>query len=86
LIQKKKTEVISKPNHYKSKSQTYLSTRFGIGQNILSKEFDTKKEVYSFAMSAGKIINNTFKFGGGFYYRFYEHYYDYINNNEALVE
>ena len=37
-------------------------------------------------MSAGKIINNTFKFGGGFYYRFYEHYYDYIRNNGALVD
>ena len=83
---KHKPEVISKPHRYKSKSQTYLSTRFGIGQNVLTKKFNTKKEVYSFAMSAGKIINNTFKFGGGFYYRFYEHYYDYINNNEALVE
>jgi len=83
---KNKPEALSKPHHYKSKSQTYLTTRFGIGQNVLSKKFDTKKEVYSFAMSAGKIINNTFKFGGGFYYRFYEHYYDYINNNEALVE
>jgi hypothetical protein len=78
-------EALSDPHPFKSKSQTYLSTRFGIGENVLSKKFNTKKEVYSFAMSAGKIINNTFKFGGGFYYRFYEHYYDYIKNNEALV-
>ena len=82
----KQPETIRQPHTFKSKSETYLSTRFSLGQNVLSEKFNTKKEVYSFAMSAGKIINNTFKFGGGFYYRFYEHYYDYINNNEVLVE
>ncbi|MFK7833851.1 MAG: acyloxyacyl hydrolase [Winogradskyella sp.] len=71
---------------FKSKSQTYMSFRFGLGQNVLSEKFNTKKEVYTISASAGKIINNTFKFGGGFYYRFYEHYYDYINNNEALIQ
>ncbi|WP_179315595.1 acyloxyacyl hydrolase [Winogradskyella undariae] len=75
-----------KKTDFKSKSQTYLSFRFGLGQNVLSKEFNTKKEVYTVSASAGKILNNTFKFGGGFYYRFYEHYYDYIKNNETLVE
>ena len=75
-----------KPHAFSKKSQTYLSWRLGLGQNVLSEVFNSKKEVYSFAMSAGKIINNTFKFGGGFYYRFYEHYYDYINNDGALVE
>jgi hypothetical protein len=79
-------KVIDSPHQFKSKSQTYWSTRLGVGQNVLSEAFNTKKEVYSFAISAGKIINNTFKFGGGFYYRFYEHYYDYIKKNEALVE
>lgn len=83
---KQNLDVLDETHTYKSKSQTYVSTRLGIGQNVLSEKFNSKKEVYSFAMSAGKIINNTFKFGGGFYYRFYEHYYDYINNNEALVE
>lgn len=71
---------------FTSKSQTYLSYRLGLGQNVLSEEFNSKKEVFTFSVSAGKIINNTFKFGGGFYYRFYEHYYDYIKNNETLVE
>lgn len=70
---------------FKSKSQTYFALRFGLGQNVLSKNFNTKKEIYTISASAGKIINNTFKFGGGFYYRFYEHYYDYIKNNETLV-
>ncbi|NRD21080.1 acyloxyacyl hydrolase [Winogradskyella eckloniae] len=72
------------PNHT-TKSQNYLSARIGIGQNVLSKTNNNEKEVYSIAASAGKIINNTFKFGGGFYYRFYEHYYDYINTNGTLV-
>jgi hypothetical protein len=80
------SEIKIEPHQFKSKSQNYLSVRFGLGQNVLSKKLNTKKEVYSFAMSAGKIINNTFKFGGGFYYRFYEHYYDYIKNNGALIE
>lgn len=68
-----------------SKSESYVSFRFGIGQNVLSEAFNSKKEVYSFSASTGKIINNTFKFGAGFYYRIYEHYYDYIKNNETLV-
>ncbi len=66
-------------------SQKYLSIRTGIGQNVLSESFNDKKEVYSIAVSAGKIINKTFKFGGGFYYRFYEHYYDYINEDRQLI-
>ncbi len=66
-------------------SEAYMTYRFGIGQNVLSETFNTKKEVYSFSASTGKIINNTFKIGAGFYYRFYEHYYDYIKSNETLV-
>ncbi|MFP4847258.1 acyloxyacyl hydrolase [Winogradskyella sp. PE311] len=79
-------EIETKTKQFKSKSQTYFSTRFGIGQNVLSENFNTKKEVYTFSMNTGKIINNTFKIGGGFYYRYYKHYYDYIKNNGALVE
>lgn len=81
----KETVDFEKPK-FSAKSQTYFSSRIGLGQNVLSEKFNTKKEVYSFYASAGKIINNTFKFGGGFYYRYYEHYYDYIKNNEVLVE
>jgi len=65
--------------------QWYFSSRFDIGQNVLSEVFNDKKEVYSVAFSAGKIINKTFKLGAGFYYRFYEHYYDYIKNEEELI-
>jgi len=66
-------------------SQLYFSIRGGIGQNVLSEVFNDKKEVYSGAFAVGKIINKTFKYGGGFYYRFYEHYYDYIKNDGELV-
>lgn len=69
----------------RSTTETYYSFRFGIGQNVLSETFNSKKEIYNISASVGKIINNTFKFGAGFYYRFYEHYYDYIKNNEDLV-
>ncbi len=77
---------VSEAHTFKSTSETYMSYRFGIGQNVLSETFNSKKEVYSISASMGKIINNTFKFGGGFYYRFYEHYYDYIKNKGELVE
>jgi len=65
--------------------QWYFSSRFDIGQNVLSEVFNNKKAVYSVAFSGGKIINKTFKFGAGFYYRFYEHYYDYIKSEEELI-
>lgn len=70
-----------KPKTY----QTYISIRTGVGQNVLSEVFNDKKEVYTVAFYVGRVINRTFKFGGGFYYRFYENYYDYINNDETLV-
>lgn len=69
-----------------SKSQSYFAFNTGIGENVLSIEFNKKKEVYVTSFEMGKIINNTFKFGGGVYYRLYEHYYDYIKNNGTLVE
>ncbi|WP_062057724.1 acyloxyacyl hydrolase [Aquimarina longa] len=67
-------------------SQTYFSFRSGIGQNVLSETFNSKKEVYSVAFSVGKVVHKIFKFGVGFYGRFYEHYYDHIKNNEELID
>ena len=66
-------------------TQTYFSARIGLGQNVLSEIFNDKKGVYTATISAGKIINKTFKFGGGFYYRFYQHYYDYIKSDDRLI-
>jgi len=64
----------------------FYDFRAGLGQNVLSRIFNDKKEVYSLAFSIGKISKNTFKLGAGFHYRFYQHYYDYIVNNEELVQ
>jgi hypothetical protein len=66
--------------------ERYWSFRAGIGQNVLSEVFNNKKEVYSLALSTGKIINSTFKLGIGITYTVYEHYYDYINQGGELVE
>lgn len=66
-------------------SQLFWAARFGIGQNVLSTVFNEKKEVWTISIGAGKIINKTFKYGIGVYYRVYEHYYDYIIDNEQLV-
>ncbi|MEX2349761.1 MAG: acyloxyacyl hydrolase [Flavobacteriaceae bacterium] len=64
----------------------FLDLRFGLGQNVLSEIYNDKKEVYAIALSYGKVINKTYSFGGGIYYRFYEHYYQYIKNDEMLVK
>lgn len=69
----------------KNKS-SYFSTRIGYGTNVLSKAFNDNKPVYTFSGEYGKIYKNTFKVGVGFYYRFYQNYYDYIVNDESLVQ
>lgn len=66
-------------------SQGFYSTRIGIGKKVLSKYSTDKKDVYAFEVSTGKIINKTFKYSYGFYYRFYEDYYDYIKEDGKLV-
>jgi len=75
-----------KENIFNRSTYNYFSFRTGIGQNVLSEIFNDKKNVYTAALNYGKVINNTYKFGFGLYYRFYEHYYDYIKNNEQLVK
>lgn len=65
--------------------QSYFSARLGLGENVLSEIYNDKKSVYTAAFSMGKVINKTFKFGVGFYYRFYQHYYDYIKDEGDLV-
>lgn len=63
----------------------FLDIRFGLGQNVLSQIFNDRKAIYTAAFSYGKVINNTYKLSVGAHYRFYEHYYDYIKNEEELV-
>lgn len=72
-------------DNFSKTSQRYFTSRFGFGQRVLSKYSNDRKEVYAFSASSGKIINKTFKYGYGVYYRLYKDYYDYINENGQLV-
>ncbi len=73
------------PN-YKRTVYDYYAMRGGLGQNVFALAFNDKKNVYTIAGEYGRVYNNTFKIGIGFYYRFYQHYYDYIEGNESLVQ
>jgi hypothetical protein len=88
IIGTKKTNNTESPE-IKSLERTsvfYISPRIGLGSNILSLVYNDKKPVYTVAFSAGKQINHTFKYGIGLSYRYYQHYYDYIAENESLVQ
>ncbi|RZP16017.1 MAG: deacylase [Flavobacteriales bacterium] len=65
--------------------QQFFTIRTGAGLNFLSEQFNDRKGVFTVAPSYGIIFNNTFKIGIGCFYRFYEHYYHYINNSEELI-
>lgn len=84
-IKKENLNIIDNKNQPSSSVETFFETRFGLGQNVLSRVYNTKKEVFSTAISAGRIIKSTYKFSFGAYYRFYEQYYDHIRYEERLV-
>lgn len=77
--------IIDQPK-FENSVYDYVSFRTGFGINVLSKVHSDKKEVYTLAGEYGKVLNNTFKVGVGFYYRFYQTYYDYIVDDESLVQ
>ena len=66
---------------------SYLSVYQGVGFQVFSDlpYFNRKKEVYTVGAEYGKTYNRTWKLGIGAFYRFYQHYYDYINDGEYLV-
>ena len=66
-------------------TQWFYTARLGVGINSFSDVFNDKEPVYTAALSGGKVINKTFKFGVGLYYHFYQHYYNYIINEETLI-
>jgi len=84
----KYSEIESNRNlpQYKKTVYNYFALRGGLGQNVFALAFNDKKNVYTIAGEYGRVYNNTFKVGLGFYYRFYQHYYDYIKGNESLVQ
>ena len=67
-------------------SQAYVSGRFGYGLSIFALAFNDVRPVRTFELTYGQIHQNTFKWGLGIQYRFYQHYYDYIQGNESLVQ
>ena len=74
-----------KPDIKKSK-QFFIEIRNGIGMHELG-DTDTqlarlKKSVYSTAVGGGIIFKKMVKIKAGFTYRFYQHYYSYILENE----
>jgi len=78
---KQKTSISNTENSL----QQFFTIRTGAGLNFLSYNFNDRKSVFTIAPSYGFIYNNTFKIGVGFFYRFYQHYYQYIKNNEEIV-
>jgi hypothetical protein len=71
---------------FKRSSYNYFTFRSGFGFNVLTKSINMQKGVYTLSAETGKVFNNTYKVGVGAYYRFYQTYYDYIVNNESLVQ
>lgn len=65
--------------------QNYFSARFGLGQKVLSRDYNSRKEVYTASFSTGKIKNRVLKYGFGLHYRFYEDYYDFIKEDGVLL-
>ena len=77
----------SSPSKIPAKTvSNYYSIRTGYGQNVLSEAFGTKKSIYTLSGEYGKVYNKVLKIGIGTYVRFYQTYYDYISNNESLVQ
>lgn len=71
---------------YENSVYDYFAFRSGLGQNAFAISFNDRKDVYSVSGEYGRVYNNTYKIGIGVYYRFYEHYYNYIRNNESLTQ
>lgn len=63
----------------------FYQIKTGIGQQSIYRLYNDTKEVYSTSFAFGKIYKNTYKIGIGFFYTFYENYYDYIKEEKFLV-
>lgn len=86
-FENKTPSVVTTPIKERLRStQWFYTSRFGFGLNTFTDVFNDKMPVYTAALSGGKVINKTFKFGAGVYYNFYQHYYDYIVNEETLIK
>ena len=84
----KNPEILQASSITKNKESVYdyFAFRGGLGQNAFAMAFNDKKNVYTVAGEYGRFYNHIFKIGIGFYSRFYQHYYDYIQRDESLVQ
>ncbi len=66
----------------------FIESRFGLGANVFNDgfPFNTAKAVHTISLEVGKLYRQHYKISLGGFYRFYKHYYDYISNNESLVQ
>ncbi|MDW7694016.1 acyloxyacyl hydrolase [Flammeovirgaceae bacterium SG7u.111] len=74
-----------KPELEKTKD-FYLSLRTGLGMHELGGADGPvgtdKKAVYSMVASGSKVVKSSLRLSAGAAYRFYQSYYDYINDNQ----
>ena len=66
-------------------TEQYLEARFGYGQNVLALAFNDLRPVRTVSITWGKTHKGYLRWGVGAFYRFYQHYHDYIVGNESLV-
>ncbi|MDB2587266.1 acyloxyacyl hydrolase [Flavobacteriaceae bacterium] len=83
LAQKDVQEDLNDSEQYKT--QEYLEARFGYGQNVLALAFNDLRPVRTVSITWGKTHKGYLRWGVGAFYRFYQHYHDYIKGNESLV-
>jgi len=81
--QKNMQEDLNDSDQYKT--QEYLEARFGYGQNVLALAFNDLRPVRTVSITWGKTHKGYLRWGVGAFYRFYQHYHDYILGNESLV-
>lgn len=83
----KKEKVEEAPTALKMSQNSYLSLYKGLGATVFSEAdyFNRSKQVYTIGLEYGKLYQGIWKLGIGAFYRFYKHYYDYINDEEFLV-
>ena len=72
-------------NNELPQTEQYLEARFGYGQNVLALAFNDLRPVRTVSITWGKTHKGYLRWGIGAFYRFYQHYHDYIKGNESLV-
>ncbi len=85
--QKKNNTVFDKLT-VKKYSNKFYGVRFGNGIQTFLFENSKLKNIYSASINGGVFYKNVVKLSLGANYRFYEHYYDYIveNNTEPYIK